>query len=117
MYVELIHKNGSTYSIGRKEGWSCSNIDIDVDDIDTPYDDVIMRVTTPDYCSNLDVWLLRYAHDKGYLIRNCKVCKFHKYNNFQKEHICTLYKNTEHLTILWNTKQINADISATFVQK
>lgn len=92
VYVELIHKNGSTYSIGRKEGWSCSNIDIDVDDIDTPYDDVIMRVTTPDYCSNLDVWLLRYAHDKGYLIRNCKACKFHKYNNFQKEHICTLYK-------------------------
>ena len=92
VYVALIYKNGNTYLSGRKDGWSCSNIDIDIDDTNTPYNDVIMRVTTPDYCSNLDLWLLRYAHDEGYSIRNCKVCKFYKYNNYRKENICTLYK-------------------------
>ena len=84
-----LHPNGRAEIYNFKYGWSCGSLEIKDDD---DLSDVLLKISTTQYCDNLDLFLLQHANAIGIKIRNCKVCKFYKKKEYRGGHICVLYK-------------------------
>lgn len=85
----VLYPNGRTEIFSFKYGWTCRSLEIKDDD---ELNDVLLKISTMQYCDNLDLFLLQRANAMGANIKNCKVCKFYKKNEYKGGHICVLYK-------------------------